>query len=112
MQYAMDRFFLPIRDGGDGFISAIRTCEAAFIGSLAQSAHHMKLIYGDVFSDSNRERWESLEICKAVLERVKQHTNIKPEDINVSNMWQEPKWGLQNKITRAWNAIISDMLLK
>jgi hypothetical protein len=47
---AVDRLFLPIRDGGDGFISAMRTCEAAFRSSLAQSAHHMKLIYGNIIS--------------------------------------------------------------
>jgi hypothetical protein len=93
---AVDRFFLPIRDGGDGFISAMRTCEVAFIDSLAQSAHYMKLISGNmlVFSDANRERWESLETFKAVIERVKQHTKMKSEDIDVSSVWQEPKWGI------------------
>ena len=65
---AATRFFLPLRDGGDGFVSALRSNKAAFAESLAQMISH------EILNDADRKKWEGLQMFKIAIQEVKEES--------------------------------------
>ncbi len=111
-EVAEKRFFLPIRLGGNGFGSASRSRKAAFAGSVAQSMCRIFEIAPELAEEGVLRKWECIRLATQAVQEVSARTNIKKEDIDISDIGEQPKWKLQQKMMRAIHEAVADELVR
>jgi hypothetical protein len=101
-----ERLLLPIRLGGDGFISAWETRIPAYIGSLALSATIVRKIAPFLMTEALTERyWPSLQQFHDGFHQVKSNPHLKLEDrFDINDIWRQPVHKFQAHLARAVNA--------
>jgi hypothetical protein len=114
-QRTLSTIFLPIRNGGCGFQSAVRNLDAAYTGSWALVAHSMvKLHPGFAIAAQEKHTWPAFDAYLIALSHVTPH--IKDPEIlqklSPSLIFSEATPKVQNIISHATSADIADTLFR
>ncbi len=97
----VDQFFLPIRHGGLGIISAERTTPSAYIGSWSLCANYIAKIAPSLQDRSLDPRWTAFSEFNVLLREAKKLPYMDIDEITVISIWKEQFLKIQSKVNGA-----------